>query len=370
MTQRDYYEVLGVSRSASADEIKKAYRKAALKYHPDRNPGDDVAEEKFKEATTAYSVISDPDNRRKYDQFGHAAFEQGGMGGGFSGDFSGFEDLFGDLFQSFFGGAGGGGRTRGTPGRDLKYTLEVEFEEGIFGVEKEIEISRPELCETCDGDGTAEGTKKEKCQQCNGQGQVAMQQGFFTIARTCPVCQGVGEIIRNPCKTCNGSGKEVKKSKIKVKVPPGIDHGQRLKLRNEGETGMAGGPSGDLYVQVLIKEHPIFIREDVHLYCDMPINYASAALGTEIDVPTLEGKESLKIPFGTPSGEVFILKSKGVPVLGTSQRGDLHVRISVHVPSKLNDEQRELLEKLRELDGDLPLVEEKGFFEKMKGMFS
>ncbi|MCB0321634.1 MAG: molecular chaperone DnaJ, partial [Bdellovibrionales bacterium] len=266
----------------------------------------------------------------------------------------------------------GGGRaqSRGTAGRDLRYTLEVAFEEAIFGTEKEISISRPTLCGGCSGEGTAPGTSRERCAQCDGQGQVAMQQGFFTIARTCPVCQGVGQIIRTPCSTCNGSGKELKDAKIKVKVPAGIDHGQRLKLRGEGEAGSGGGPDGDLYVQIVVKDHPVFVREDSDLFCDVPINYASAVLGTEIEVPTLEGKVSLKIPAGTPSGKVFRMRSKGVPVLGSSQRGDLHVRVAVHVPTRISHEQREILEKLRSLDGDIPTQDEKGFFEKMKEMFS
>ena len=365
MAKKDFYDLLGVSKSASQDEIKKAYRKAAIKYHPDKNQGDKVAEEKFKEATDAYSVLSNPEDRRKYDQFGHAAFEQG-AGGGFSGgDFSGFEDLFGDIFSQFFGGDPRG-RGRGSSGRDLKYNLEVEFEEAVFGVEREISVQRREVCGTCEGDGAKPGTSRERCQQCAGQGQVAMQQGFFTISRTCPVCQGQGEIIRTPCETCKGLGREPKTSKIKVKIPSGIDHGQRLKLRGEGEPGMGGGVDGDLYVQIIVKEHPIFEREDFDLFCEIPINYSAAVLGTEIEVPTLEEKETLKIPAGTPSGKVFRLRQKGVPHLGSNMKGDLHVRLSVHVPKKLSDRQKELLEELRTLEGDHPVEEEKGFFEKLK----
>lgn len=367
MAKLDYYEVLGVSKDASGDEVKKAYRRAALKFHPDKNPGNKEAEEKFKEATEAYQVLSDPGNRQKYDQFGHAAFEQG-AGAGF-GDFSQFEDIFGDIFQSFFGGDPTG-RSRGRAGRDLRYTLEVDFEEAIFGAEKEISLTRQVQCDSCEGSGSAPGTKPETCQQCGGAGQVAFQQGFFTISRTCPVCSGGGKVIRTPCDTCSGSGKRPEESKVKVKIPAGIDSGQRLKLRGEGEPGSVGGPSGDLYVQVIAKEHPIFVRDETELICDVPINFAAAALGAEIEVPTLEGKHSLKIPAGTPSGKVFRLRDKGVPVLGSSRRGDLHVRVKVHVPSSLSPEQREILEKLRELDGDLPVKEERGFFEKMKQMFS
>ncbi len=366
VSKKDCYELLGVSRSASQDEIKKAYRKLAIKYHPDKNQGDKASEEKFKEVTDAYSVLSNEEQRQKYDQFGWAAFEQG-AGGGFSGDFSGFEDLFGDIFQSFFGGdIRRGGGSRGYPGQDLKYNLEVEFEEAIFGVEKEISLKRHATCGTCSGEGTAPGTTRERCQQCRGQGQIGVQQGFFTIARTCPVCQGSGEIVRTPCDTCRGSGLEGKEAKIKVKVPAGIDHGQRLKLRGEGESGTQGGPAGNLYVQILVKEHPIFERDESELFCEIPITYVAAALGTEIEVPTLEGKEKIRIPAGTPSGKVFTLRQKGVPKLGSSQRGNLHVRFVVHVPKKLGERQKALLEELRALDGDLPIEEEKSFFEKLK----
>jgi len=370
LAKRDFYEVLGVSRSANQDEIKKAYRKAALQYHPDRNPGDKVAEEKFKEATDAYRILSNGDSRAQYDQFGHAAFEQGGgMGGaGFGGDFSGFEDLFGDIFSSFFGGQGGG-RSQGHAGRDLRYDLQVEFEEAVFGVEKNISLVRDMACEDCSGSGAAKGSSPEVCQQCGGQGQVAVQQGFFTIARTCPVCLGKGKIVRTPCATCTGKGTKGVESKIEVKVPAGIDHGQRLKLRGEGEPGSQGGPPGDLYVQIYVKPHQIFQRQDHELICEMPITYAAAALGAEIEVPTLEGKANVKIPAGTQSGKTFRLRGKGVPVLGANRRGDLHVKVAVHVPKKLNEEQRILLEKLRELQGVIPEDANKGFLDKMKEMF-
>ncbi len=342
-----------------------------MKYHPDKNPGDKVAEEKFREASEAYQILSDSDNRAKYDRFGHDAFGQGA--GGFGGDFGGFEDMFSDIFSSFFGGAGGfgGGGSRGQAGRDLRYNLEVEFEEAVFGVEKEISIKRDELCETCSGSGAAEGSSPETCTQCAGKGQVGIQQGFFTIARTCPVCAGSGQIVKNPCGTCSGRGKKSVQSKLQVKVPAGIDHGQQLKMREEGEAGTGGGPSGDLYVQILVKKHPVFERHDNDLLCDIPVNYSAVALGAEIDVPTLEGQARVKIPAGTPSGKIFRLKDKGVPILGTSQtrRGDLHVRVHVHVPKKVGDEQKKLLEELRSLDGDVPSEEEKGFFDRVKQMF-
>lgn len=342
-----------------------------MKYHPDKNPGDKVAEEKFKEATEAYQILNNEENRAKYDRFGHDAFSQGG---GFSGDFSGFEDMFSDIFSSFFGGSSGfGGRSsRGQAGRDLRYNMEVEFEEAVFGAEKEISLKRDVLCEDCSGSGAAKGSSPETCSQCAGNGQVGIQQGFFTIARTCPVCSGSGQIVRDPCTTCSGRGKKSVQSKLKVNVPAGIDHGQQLKMRDEGEAGTGGGPNGDLYVQILVKKHAIFDRHDNDLVCDVPVNYASVALGSEIEVPTLEGTASVKIPAGTPSGKIFRLKGKGVPVLGTSQtrRGDLHVRVHVHVPKKMSEEQKKLLEQLREIEGDVPSEEEKGFFERVKEMFA
>ncbi len=371
VTKRCYYEVLGISRTATAEEIKKTYRKKALELHPDKNPGNKQAEELFKEATEAYSVLSDPENRQKYDQFGHAAFGQGGGAGfgGFQGfgDFSGFEDIFGDLFGSIFGG--GGGRGRGRAGRDLKYDLTVEFEEAAFGCEKEIEIGRRVSCQDCGGNGAEGGTKFKECSDCRGAGQVRFQQGFFTMQRACPSCDGAGQKIVTACKPCRGKGSIVSESKIKVKIPAGIDHGQRLKLRGEGEPGAVGGPSGDLYVQINLKPHPIFQREESEVVCDMPIGYATAALGDEIEVPTLEGPMKLKIPAGTPTGKVFRLKGKGIQVLGENRRGDQHVRVNVDVPKKLSSEHRALLEKLRVLEQSQE-GEPSRFFDKVKGLFS
>lgn len=371
MAKRDYYEVLGVSNSSSSDEIKKAYRKAAMKYHPDKNPGDKEAEDRFKEATEAYQVLSDSANRQKYDQFGHAAFEQGGAGGfGGFGDFSGFEDLFGDIFGSFFGGTSGGGRSRVRSGRDLKYALEVDFEEAIFGAEKEISISRGEMCEDCEGQGSAKGSKPETCKQCNGAGKVIMQQGFFSITRTCSICNGSGKFIVNPCNTCRGSGIKQVESKLKVKIPAGIDHGQHLKLRGEGEAGVAGGPKGDLYVELHVREHPVFERQDTEIICAIPIGYSTAVLGSEIDVPTLDGNVTMKIPAGTPTGKLFRLRGKGVPILGTNRRGDQHVKVIIRVPKKISSEHREVLEKLSKFE-EVPVDEDpRSFFEKMKEMFA
>lgn len=372
MSKRDYYEILGVSRTATVEEIKKSYRKLAVKFHPDKNPGDKEAEEKFKEATTAYSALSDPDNRARYDQFGHAAFEQGG-GGGFSGDFSGFEDIFGDLFSSFFGGSSGGGgnrRSRGQAGRDLRYDLEVTFEEAAFGTEKEISIARQIPCAGCEGSGAAPGSTPERCSTCGGAGQIRMQQGFFTIQRTCHGCNGVGQKIKNPCTKCRGSGREISEGKLKVKVPAGIDTGQRLKLRGEGEPGSAGGPNGDLYVQVQIKPHELFQRQEHEIILEWPISYTEAVLGRDIEVPTLDGPATLKIPAGTPSGKVFRIRNRGIQVLGTNRRGDQHVRVAIEVPKKISDEEKSLLEKLRILEEERKKEGDKGFFDRVKGMFS
>jgi molecular chaperone DnaJ len=370
LAKRDFYEVLGVGRSATADEIKKAYRKLAVKYHPDKNPGNKEAEEKFKEATEAYSVLSDASGRSKYDQFGHAAFEQGG--GGFNGNFEGFEDIFGDIFSSFFGGSQGGGnsRNRGQAGRDLRYDLEVTFEEAAFGAEKEVELARRVACTTCTGSGAAEGSNPENCGQCGGSGQVRMQQGFFTISRTCSTCSGQGRVIKNPCKKCRGTGLSTINSKLKVTIPAGIDHGQRLKLRGEGEAGQRGGPAGDLYVVIAIKSHEIFERHEADIICEVPITYTTAVLGADIEVPTLEGKVAMKIPAGTTSGKVFRLKNRGVQILGTSRRGDQHVKVRIVVPKKLTEQHKKALLNLKDHEtADVEQEEGQGFFGKMKGMF-
>lgn len=382
--KRDCYEVLGVSKTATLDEIKKAYRKKALQFHPDKNPGNKEAEDKFKEATEAYSILSDTEARKKYDTFGHDAFAQGaGAGpGGFQGfgDFSDFEDIFGDLFSSFFGGAfggaggagAGGGARRGRvrSGRDLKYDLEITFDEAAFGGEKRIKVDRRVLCSECEGSGAAKGSSPETCSQCRGAGQVAMQQGFFTITRTCSMCQGTGKVVKNPCKMCHGAGLKSAISEINVKIPPGIDHGQRLKLRGEGEAGMQGGPSGDLYVVISVKPHPIFERHESDIVCEVPIPYSTAVLGGEVEVPTLEGKAMVKVPAGTASGKVMRLKSKGIQILGSNRRGDQHVRFYIQVPKKVSDKQKAVLEKLKEFDQENLTHDEKGFFDKMKDLFA
>ncbi len=377
MAKRDYYEILEVSKTASLEEVKKAYRKKAVQFHPDKNPGNKEAEEKFKEATEAYSVLSDAESRAKYDRFGHAAFEQGGGAGGFHGDFAGFEDIFGDIFGTFFGGAmgGAGGRSRGRgrAGNDLRYELEITFEEAAFGCEKEIAIGRRVSCEGCEGSGAAKGSGRDRCSQCQGSGQIRIQQGFFTLARNCSNCGGTGEVIKNPCTDCSGSGSKVKQSRLKVKVPAGVDNGQRLKMRGEGEAGSGGGPSGDLYVEMAVREHAIFERHESDIVCDFPVSYSAAVLGAEVEVPGLEGRMKLKIPPGTPSGKMFRMKGKGIPVLGSNpqRRGDQHVRVSVHVPKKISDKERELLEKLAEIQGtEVEDGANKGFFEKVKDIFS
>ena len=319
--------------------------------------------------------MSDQESRARYDRFGHAAFSQGGGAGGFQGgDFSGFEDIFGDIFSSFFGGAMGGDPRRGSRGRagnDLRYDLNITFEEAAFGCEKEITLTRRTRCEECAGSGAEKGSGRDRCPQCEGAGQIRMQQGFFTLARTCHACGGAGEVVKNPCRSCSGSGLKSKESKLKVKIPAGVDNGQRLKMRAEGEPGSGGGPNGDLYVQMLVLEHPIFQRQEAELVCEFPITYATATLGGEIDVPGLEGRLKLKIPAGTPSGKVFRLKGKGIPILGSSpqRRGDQHVRVHVHVPKKVSDEERAILEKLAKVQGTV-VDDEKGFFDKMKDMFS
>lgn len=369
MSKRDCYEVLGVPRTASTDEIKKAYRKCALQFHPDKNPGNKEAEEKFKEATEAYSILSDPEARSKYDQFGHAAFGQGAGAQGF-GDFSGFEDIFGDIFSAFFGGdprARGG--SRGRAGNDLRFDLKIGFLEAVNGTEREIKIGRRVACQDCSGSGAAAGTQPEACPQCKGNGQIRIQQGFFTIQRPCNVCAGSGRFIKNACRTCSGGGTNVAQSKLNVKVPAGIDSGQRLKLRGEGEPGSGGGPNGDLYVQISIEPHPIFEREESELFCEVPLSYTAAVLGGELTIPTLEGESKLKIPAGTDSGKIFKLKGKGVPVLGSNRRGDLHVRVKIHIPKKVGEKHKEILQKLQELDERSMGDENKGFFDKVKEMF-
>lgn len=365
--KRDYYEILGVGRGAGADEVKKAYRKLALSLHPDRNPDNPEAEEKFKEASEAYQVLGDPERRAQYDQFGHAAFDRGAGFGGF--DFSaGFaEDLFSDIFGDFFGTRRG--RSRARRGEDLRYDLEIDFEEAIFGTEKLIKIPRAVECEKCGGRGTKDGEARTTCSACSGSGQTRFQQGFFTIAKTCAQCGGQGSVIKNPCGTCKGAGAVRKTASLNVKIPAGVETGSRLKLRSEGGAGEKGGPGGDLYVMISVRDHPLFIRDGNDIVCDIPITFPEAALGAEIEVPTLEGKVKMKVPTGTQSGSVFRLRGKGSHDVRGYGRGDQLVRITVEVPSKLTARQRELLEEFaRDMRKEVhPLS--KGFLDKVKEIF-
>ncbi|GAE88768.1 molecular chaperone DnaJ [Acetivibrio straminisolvens] len=376
--KRDYYEVLGVDKGASDAEIKKAYRKLAKQYHPDMNPGDKAAEAKFKEINEAYEVLSDSQKRARYDQFGHAGTDPngfGGFGGGFSGGFGDFDfGGFGDIFETFFGG-GFGTRTSSTrrgpqKGADLKYSMEITFEEAAFGTEKEVTVSRMEICHTCSGSGTKPGHQPVTCKQCNGTGQVQYKQrtpfGQIVNVRTCDVCHGEGKIIANPCETCGGKGRVRKHTKLQVTIPAGIDNGQTISVRGEGEHGIKGGPSGDLFITLRVKPHPIFKRQGNDVNCEIPITFTQAALGAEIEVPTLDGKDKVVIPEGTQTGTVFKLKGKGIPFLRGSGRGDQHVKVNVEVPRKLNEKQKEVLRQFAELVGDEVHEQRKGFFNKMK----
>jgi molecular chaperone DnaJ len=363
--KKDYYELLGVGRNANEDDIKKAYRKLALQFHPDRNPGNKQAEEKFKEVSEAYQVLSDSQKRAQYDQFGHAAFGDGGPGFDFS---SGFEDVFGDLFGEFFGGSSRRGRGR-SRGEDLRYNLTLSFEEAAFGTEKKIKVPRHGPCESCHGSGAKSGTAPQTCPTCHGRGQVSFQQGFFSVSRTCNYCQGKGTIISDPCPTCGGAGRVRSMHTLSVKVPAGVDNGSRLKLRGEGESPPPGGAPGDLYVVIQVEAHPIFTRENLEILCDIPISFVQAALGAEIDVPTLAGKVKMKIPAGTQSGKVFRLKGKGVKDVHNYEQGDQHVRVTVETPTHLTARQKELLKEFAMLGGEDINPLSKGFFEKVKELF-
>ena len=366
--KRDYYEVLGVERNAGADEIKKAYRKIALKCHPDRNPGDKAAEERFKQASEAYQVLCDADRRAQYDRFGHAAFEQGQGFGGFDFSAGGFDDILGDLFGDFFG-APRRGRSRTRRGEDLRFDLEISFEEAVFGAEKTVRIPRLVSCEDCGGSGSKNGTPRETCSACRGSGQLRFQQGLFSIAKTCGQCQGQGSVLRDPCRTCGGAGVARKQHGLSVRIPAGVDTGSRLKLRGEGEAGAHGGPAGDLYVVLHVREHPLFSRDGNDVICEVPIGFTQAALGSEIDVPTPHGKVKVKVPAGTQSGSVQRLKGKGVADVRGYGQGDVLARLVVETPKKLSARQRELLEEFARLSGEEVHPISKGFLDKVKEMF-
>lgn len=366
--RRDYYEVLGVSRDATDDDLKRAYRKLALKFHPDKNPGDKAAEERFKEIATAYQILADSERRAQYDRFGHAAFD--GAGAGF-GDFAaGFEDIFGGIFSDFFGGPRQGrGRGRARRGEDLRYNLDLSFEEAAFGIEKTITVPRMATCDTCHGKGAKPGTAPKTCAGCRGSGQVRFQQGFFSIAKTCSQCNGQGSVIADPCATCQGQGAIRRTQNLSVKIPAGVDTGSRLKLRGEGEAGAGGGPGGDLYVVIRVLEHPLFRREENDVICDLPLSFPQAALGADLEVPTLNGKARLRVPAGTQSGSTFRLKGKGIADLRGYGTGDHIVRVLVETPRKLTSKQRELLEEFARSSGEEVHPLSRGFLDKVKEMF-
>lgn len=366
--KRDYYEILGVPRDVAPDELKKAYRKLAHKFHPDKNPNDPEAEAKFKEASEAYAVLSDDEKRAQYDRFGHAAF--GGGGGPGADPFAGFDPLssFGDLFAEFFGadffGRNGRGG-RGRRGADLRYDLEVEFSAAALGSEQALKIPKHKTCATCSGSGG----ERETCSRCGGRGQVAMQQGFFRIARTCDRCGGIGQSLKRACEDCRGKGRVETLQQLSVRIPPGVDTGVRLRLAGEGEAGYDGGPPGDLYVVLHVKDHPIFERDGSDLHCEVPISIAQAALGCEIEVPNLEGTEKVALKAGTQSGDVVRLRGRGLPELRGGVRGDIVARIFVEVPTKLDERQRELLEELARTMGDDVSPRRRGFVDKLRDLF-
>jgi molecular chaperone DnaJ len=343
MSKRDYYEVLGVSKEASAAELKKAYRRLAMKFHPDRNPGDEKAEASFKEAKEAYEVLTDDQKRAAYDRYGHAGVDQT-AGAGHAGG-ANFSDIFGDVFGDIFGGGRGGGSSRGS---DLRYTLELDLEQAVRGETVEIKVPTYVSCETCGGNGSKPGSGPTTCTTCGGAGQIRMQQGFFAVQQTCPNCRGHGQIIKDPCGTCHGQGRVEKPKTLSVKIPAGVDTGDRVRLAGEGEAGVAGAPSGDLYVQVAVKDHPIFTREGRDLYCEVPIGFVEAALGGELEVPTLEGRVKLKVPPETQTGKLFRLRGKGVTSVRGSGIGDLLCRVYVETPVKLNKKQKELLQQFQD----------------------
>jgi molecular chaperone DnaJ len=362
MSRRDYYEVLGIDREATAEEIKRAYRRLAHQYHPDKNPGDKASEDRFKEVSEAYEVLSSPEKRAAYDRFGVV-----GAGTGFEGFGDiGFGTMFDDLFEGFFGGSS---RTRASRGADLRYNLEIRLEEAALGVEKEITIPRHEPCGTCRGSGAKPGTSPTTCPSCRGTGQVRYSQGFLTISQTCSACRGVGRVIEQRCRDCRGAGRSRVERSLTVKVPAGVESGTRLKLAHEGEAGLNHGDRGDLYVVISVQEHPLFSRQGDDLYCEVPITFSQAALGAEIEVPSLAGMVKVKLPAGTQSGSEFRLRGKGIARLRGHGRGDLVVKVIVEVPTRLTPKQRELLEAYARLDnGDQsPLTQ--GFFEKVKNLF-
>jgi molecular chaperone DnaJ len=371
LSRRDYYDVLGVSRDADDSALKKAYRKIALDSHPDRNPGNKEAEDRFKEASEAYAILSDSEKRRAYDRFGFAGVGAGGPGAGPDfGDLGNFTDVFNDLFGDLFGQRGAGRRRgRGQRGADLRYNLEIDLTDALNGLESKLRIPKMRPCKVCEGSGQKPGTSPESCSRCRGTGQLMFQQGFFRISRPCDECGGAGEIVRHRCSECRGAGRTEASQTISVTIPPGIEEGQRLRLAGEGEAGIAGGPPGDLYVVVSIRPHPLFERDGMDLHCEVPVPFVQAALGAEIEVPTLEGKVTLRVPEGTQSGTVMRLRGKGLPALRSSARGDQLVRIFVEVPTRITDRQRELLEQFAAESGHEVSPQHKSFLDKLRDLF-
>src|SRR4051812_26859269 len=370
--KRDYYEVLGVQRTATSEEVKRAYRKLAVQFHPDKNPGDPHAEENFKELGEAYDVLMDGDKRAAYDRFGHAAFSQGGTAfrGGFHDPFDIFREVFGGgggIFETFFGG--GVASEDGQRGSDLRYDMQITLEEAAFGAEKEIEVRKLDTCGKCSGSGAEPESRTINCPTCGGRGQVISARGFFQVSQTCPRCRGLGEIVEKPCPQCHGDGRVEKPTRIKLTIPPGIATGSRLRSSGNGEAGIRGGPHGDLYVVIHIKEHKVFQRDGDDLYCEVPIAFATAALGGDMAVPTLHGKANLKVPAGTQTGQMFKFKGKGIPNINGRGHGDLLVRVLVEVPTKLNAQQRQKLEEFANLCGEENAPLHRGFFDRAKEFF-
>ncbi|WP_413285024.1 molecular chaperone DnaJ [Vibrio sp. MA40-2] len=375
MSKRDFYEVLGVSRDASERDIKKAYKRLAMKFHPDRNQDDSQAGEKFKEVKEAYEVLTDSQKKAAYDQYGHAAFEQGGMGGGFGGgQGADFGDIFGDVFGDIFGGGRrGGGQSRAQRGADLRYNMELSLEDAVRGCDKEIEIPTLVECEVCHGSGAKEGSSAQTCSTCHGHGQVQMRQGFFAVQQTCPTCNGKGQIIKDPCNSCHGQGRKQKTKTLNVKIPAGVDTGDRIRLSGEGEAGEHGAPAGDLYVQVHVREHNIFERDGNNLFCEVPVSFTQAALGGEVEVPTLDGRVSLKVPEETQTDRLFRMRGKGVKGVRGGGVGDLIVKLVVETPVKLSSRQKDLLREFEETcsgdAGNKHKPKSEGFFNGVKKFF-
>lgn len=377
--EKDLYKILGINKNASADEIKKAYRKLSMKWHPDRNPDNkEEAEKKFKEINKAYEILSDEQKKAVYDRYGFdAATGQAGAGGGFSGGFEGFGDIFGDIFGNMFGGGGGAGfSSRHSPeqnrGSDLGYKLDLTLEEAVHGREAKIKIRSQVVCGECHGSGMGAKSSKKQCQHCKGAGQIRMQQGFFSTVRTCPYCQGAGNVIENPCSKCQGKGRVSDYKNLTITVPAGVDDGDRIRLKGEGDAGERGGPAGDLYVEIEVKKHPIFTREGDHLYCNLPISFATAALGGDLEVPTLEGRLKLTIPAETQTGKTFRLKGQGVKSVRSKEAGDLFCTAVIETPVNLSKEQKELLRKFDESihkGGNKHAPKENGFLNKVKDFF-